>query len=73
MEGSITRKRMRNTLLCERRNLMTRAIPSGNAVAVSNLLAFGADYRGYAEETLRSLREIHGAKSRVFHVYAFFP
>ena len=30
------------------------AIPSGNAVAVSNLLAFGADYRGYAEETLRS-------------------
>ncbi len=30
------------------------AIPSGNAVAVSNLLAFGADYRGYAEETLQS-------------------
>ena len=29
------------------------AIPSGNAVAVSNLLAFGTDYRGYAEETLR--------------------
>ena len=29
------------------------AIPSGNAVAVSNLLAFGADYRRYAEETLR--------------------
>ena len=30
------------------------AIPSGNAVAVSNLLAFGTDYRGYAEETLQS-------------------
>ena len=30
------------------------AIPSGNAVAVSNLLAFGTDYRRYAEETLRS-------------------
>ena len=30
------------------------AIPSGNAVAVGNLLAFGADYRRYAEKTLRS-------------------
>ena len=30
------------------------AIPSGNAVAVANLLAFGTDYRGYAEETLQS-------------------
>ena len=29
------------------------AIPSGNAVAVANLLAFGIDYRGYAEETLQ--------------------
>ena len=29
------------------------AIPSGNAVAVGNLLAFGTDYRGYAEETLQ--------------------
>ena len=29
------------------------AIPSGNAVAVSNLLAFGTDYRGYAEKTLK--------------------
>ena len=29
------------------------AIPSGNAVAVANLLAFGTDYRGYAEETLQ--------------------
>ncbi len=29
------------------------AIPSGNAVAVANLLEFGADYRGYAEETLQ--------------------
>ena len=29
------------------------AIPSGNAVAVANLLAFGADYRSYAEETLQ--------------------
>ncbi|RKU16842.1 thioredoxin [Candidatus Poribacteria bacterium] len=29
------------------------AIPSGNAVAVANLLAFGADYRGYAEKTLQ--------------------
>ena len=30
------------------------AIPSGNAVAVGNLLAFGADYRHYAEETLQT-------------------
>ena len=30
------------------------AIPSGNAVAVRNLLAFGADYRPYAEKTLNS-------------------
>ena len=30
------------------------AIPSGNAVAVANLLALGTDYRGYAEETLQS-------------------
>ena len=29
------------------------AVPSGNAVAVENLLAFGTDYRGYAEETLK--------------------
>ena len=29
------------------------AVPSGNAVAVANLLAFGIDYRGYAEETLQ--------------------
>ena len=29
------------------------AIPSGNAVAVGNLLAFGTDYQRYAEETLR--------------------
>ena len=29
------------------------AIPSGNAVAVGNLLAFGNDYRRYAEETLQ--------------------
>ena len=29
------------------------AIPSGNAVAVGNLLAFGRDYRRYAEETLQ--------------------
>ena len=29
------------------------AIPSGNAVAVANLLAFGTDYRGYTEETLQ--------------------
>ena len=29
------------------------AIPSGNAVAVANLLEFGTDYRGYAEETLQ--------------------
>ena len=33
------------------------AIPSGNAVAVKNLLAFGADYRNYAEKTLRSFAE----------------
>ena len=30
------------------------AIPSGNAVAVKNLLALGDNYRGYAEKTLRS-------------------
>ena len=33
------------------------AIPSGNAVAVANLLEFGADYRGYAEETLQSFAQ----------------
>ncbi|RKU19733.1 thioredoxin [Candidatus Poribacteria bacterium] len=33
------------------------AIPSGNAVAVKNLLALGADYRHYAEKTLRSFAE----------------
>ena len=33
------------------------AIPSGNAVAVKNLLAFGADYRDYAEKTLRSFAD----------------
>jgi len=33
------------------------AIPSGNAVAVKNLLAFGADYRDYAEKTLRTFAE----------------
>lgn len=33
------------------------AIPSGNAVAVQNLLAFGTDYRNYAEKTLRTFAE----------------
>ena len=33
------------------------AIPSGNAVAVKNLLAFGADYREYAERTLHTFAE----------------
>ena len=33
------------------------AIPSGNAVAVENLLAFGDDYRHYAEKTLRIFAE----------------
>ena len=33
------------------------AIPSGNAVAVENLLALGADYRHYAEKTLRIFAE----------------
>lgn len=33
------------------------AIPSGNAVAVKNLLALGADYRHYAEKTLRTFAE----------------
>ena len=33
------------------------AIPSGNAVAVKNLLALGADYRDYAEKTLRTFAE----------------
>ena len=33
------------------------AIPSGNAVAVKNLLALGADYRHYAEKTLRIFAE----------------
>ena len=33
------------------------AIPSGNAVAVENLLAFGTDYQNDAEKTLRSFAE----------------
>ncbi|MCG9130870.1 DUF255 domain-containing protein [Candidatus Poribacteria bacterium] len=33
------------------------AIPSGNAVAVKNLLALGTDYRDYAEKTLRTFAE----------------
>ena len=33
------------------------AIPSGNAVAVENLLAFGSDYQNYAERTLRTFAE----------------
>ncbi len=33
------------------------AIPSGNAVAVKNLLAFGTGYRHYAEKTLRTFAE----------------
>ena len=33
------------------------AIPSGNAVAVKNLLALGADYRDYAEKTLGTFAE----------------
>ena len=33
------------------------AIPSGNAVAVKNLLALGTDYRHYAEKTLRTFAE----------------
>ena len=33
------------------------AIPSGNAIAVKNLLAFGTDYRHYAEKTLRTFAE----------------
>lgn len=33
------------------------AIPSGNAVAVENLLAFGTDYQNYAERTLRTFAE----------------
>ena len=33
------------------------AIPSGNAVAVENLLALGDDYRNYAEKTLRIFAE----------------
>ena len=33
------------------------AIPSGNAVAVKNLLALDADYRHYAEKTLRIFAE----------------
>ncbi len=33
------------------------AIPSGNAVAVENLLALGDNYRGYAEKTLRIFAE----------------
>lgn len=33
------------------------AIPSGNAVAVGNLLALGDNYRGYAEKTLRIFAE----------------
>ena len=33
------------------------AIPSGNAVAVKNLLVLGTDYRDYAEKTLRIFAE----------------
>jgi len=33
------------------------AIPSGNAVAVKNLLALGTDYRDYAGKTLRTFAE----------------
>ena len=33
------------------------SIPSGNAVAVENLLALGDNYRGYAEKTLRIFAE----------------
>ena len=33
------------------------AIPSGNAVAVANLLAFGEDYQDYAEKTLQSFAQ----------------
>ena len=33
------------------------AIPSGNAVAVKNLLAFGTNYQDYAEKTLRIFAE----------------
>ena len=33
------------------------AIPSGNAVAVKNLLALGTDYQDYAEKTLRTFAE----------------
>lgn len=33
------------------------AIPSGNAVAVENLLMFGSNYQNYAERTLRTFAE----------------
>ena len=42
------------------------AIPSGNAVAVKNLLALGADYRDYAEKTLRIFAESMGQSPSSF-------
>ena len=46
------------------------AIPSGNAVAVKNLLAFGADYRNYAEKTLRTFSDsMAQSPSSFMHMY----
>ena len=42
------------------------AIPSGNAVAVKNLLALGTDYRDYAEKTLRCFAESMGQSPSSF-------
>ena len=42
------------------------AIPSGNAVAVKNLLALGADYRDYAERTLSCFAESMGQSPSSF-------
>ena len=49
------------------------AIPSGNAVAVKNLLAFGTDYRDYAEKTLRIFAEsmAQSPSSFMFMHFAF--
>ena len=49
------------------------AIPSGNAVAVRNLLALGADYRHYAEKTLRIFAESMAQRSFILHAHAFCP
>ena len=46
------------------------AIPSGNSVAVQNLLKLGTDYQDYAEENAAQLCPVCGTGPIVLHVYA---